>query len=157
MRSITFAVAVTTMTSSLFGCALTPEGAPEVDDTEQALSPQACGSLGPGESLLPGQGISTCDGNYRLIYQNDGNLVLYRVSDGLAVSSAATGGTAPGRALMQTDGNFVVYDAKGVPRYNTYTYGNPGARLEVANYCAWRVMKGNRELSCVNNMFQHWP
>ena len=34
-----------------------------------------------------------------------------------------------GAALLQTDGNFVVYDASGVGRWSSGTAGNPNAYL----------------------------
>jgi hypothetical protein len=36
-------------------------------------------------------------------------------------------------AGMQGDGNFVVYDANGVPRWATGTAGHPGAYFNVRN------------------------
>jgi hypothetical protein len=40
---------------------------------------------------------------------------------------------APGSAVMQSDGNFVVYDAANQPRWHTHTWGNPGAYLSLQN------------------------
>jgi hypothetical protein len=34
---------------------------------------------------------------------------------------------------MQTDGNFVVYDAFNIARYWSDTHGNPGARITLQN------------------------
>ncbi len=46
-----------------------------------------------------------------LIYQQDGDLVLYKVSGDSPTAewSANTGGRKPGRVAMQDDGNFVIY------------------------------------------------
>ncbi len=84
--------------------------------------------LAVGAQLQPDQSLTTSDGTHRLVYQLDGNLVLYRTSGG-AVWSSGTAGTAPGFAAMQGDGNLVVYDAAIVPKFNTMTAGNPGAQL----------------------------
>ena len=64
-----------------------------------------------------------------LVYQNDGNLVLYGPSGALWASN--TVGQPPGFATMQDDGNVVVYRADGVPIWATDTSGMPGAELRV--------------------------
>ena len=81
--------------------------------------------------ILPGGALSSNNGQYRLTYQGDGNLVLYDTLAGTALWSTSTFGTAPGYALMQTDGNFVVYDEDGVAQWASTTAGNPGAYLSV--------------------------
>ena len=43
--------------------------------------------------------------------------------------SSGTGGAGALQAIMQSDGNFVIYDATGTPRWMTGTGGNAGARL----------------------------
>ena len=90
--------------------------------------------LNPGESLSPGQSITSPNGRYELKYQTDANLVLY--DNGSAVWAIncwpnCNNIGAPGVATMQSDGNFVVYDSGGVPVFHTSTYGNPGAYLAV--------------------------
>lgn len=79
--------------------------------------------------LTAGQSISTANGKHVLIYQTDGNLVLY--TNGSARWASNTSGRSTNIAVMQTDGNFVVYDAANVPRYYTSTQGTPGAYLEL--------------------------
>ncbi len=81
--------------------------------------------------IRPGGVIRSDNGQYRLTYQTDGNLVLNDARDGTALWSTGTGGTQPGQALMQGDGNFVVYDAAGAALWNSGTGGNPGAYLWV--------------------------
>jgi len=83
----------------------------------------------PGECLEAGQSRRSADGSAELIYQGDSNLVLYH--DGVAVFASSTVGYSNGDACMQGDGNFVVYDGGGVPRWSTDTWGNPGAYLKV--------------------------
>ncbi len=88
--------------------------------------------LGPGQTLFPGQKRTSGDGRFELAFQEDGNLVLYRMSDGVALWATHT--YAPGgEAAMQGDGNFVVYDATGVPRWASGTANYPGAALFVQN------------------------
>jgi hypothetical protein len=85
--------------------------------------------LAAGAQLLPDQSVTTSDGTHRLVYQLDGNLVLYKVSSGAPVWHSVTAGTSPGFTAMQGDGNLVVYDSATVPKFNTVTAGNPGAQL----------------------------
>ena len=87
-----------------------------------------------GQRLLSGQSIQAEAAACRLVFQTDGNLVAYE--EGVAYWSARTAGVATGgSAAMQSDGNFVVYDAAGVPRWHTRTAGNPGAFLVIQNDC----------------------
>ena len=83
--------------------------------------------MAPGDFLLPGQFRQSADGRFRLVYQVDGNLVLYQGSTPLWGSG--TSGTELGFAVMQGDGNFVVYDSTG-PVWWSGT-GTPGAFLVV--------------------------
>ena len=45
--------------------------------------------------------------------------------------SSGTSGTPPGRAILQLDGNLVVYDAHGSTRWSSGTSGNRNASLAV--------------------------
>lgn len=67
--------------------------------------------LNQGQELRPGQSLSSQNGKYSLIYQTDGNLVLYRNADSRALWSTKTHGHSAGRLIMQNDGNLVVYNA----------------------------------------------
>lgn len=88
--------------------------------------------LQPGARLLPGQALVSGNARYRLLYQSDGNLVLYDDVDRTALWASETPGTA-GQAIMQFDGNFVIYDAQGVARFTTNIAGNANAFLAVQN------------------------
>ena len=46
-----------------------------------------------------------------------------------ATWNTGTAGGGAGQAILQSDGNFVVYDAQGNPGFFTGTGGNPNARL----------------------------
>jgi len=67
-----------------------------------------------GQQLLPGQALVSRNGSFKLIYQTDGNLVLYR-SNGAVLWASNTAGRPAGRFCMQDDGNIVVYDPGGAP------------------------------------------
>ncbi len=81
--------------------------------------------------LLPGASFRSASRRFRLTYQVDGNLVLYDDRDGVALWATHTGGTSGGQALLQTDGNFVVYDRDGAVLWMSQTGGNPNAYLVV--------------------------
>lgn len=85
--------------------------------------------LQPGEVLHPGETRTAADGRFRLIYQGDGNLVLYFA--GTALWHTGTVGTSPGVVTMQSDGDLVVRDETGTPRWASGTSGHPGAYLVV--------------------------
>jgi hypothetical protein len=83
-----------------------------------------------GDLLVSGHEIKSPDGQYRLTYQADGNLVLYR---GTTALWATMKFSAPGRATMQSDGNFVVYDNAGRAVWASGTQGHAGAWLSIQN------------------------
>jgi hypothetical protein len=85
--------------------------------------------LQPGEQLSPGQSRTSSNGQFELSYQGDGNLVLYRLSDGYPLW--ATNTFTPGVVEMQHDGNLVIYSSGGSAIWWTGTVGYPGARLAV--------------------------
>ncbi|MDO8793020.1 MAG: pre-peptidase C-terminal domain-containing protein, partial [Vicinamibacterales bacterium] len=84
--------------------------------------------LRAGGRLLAGQAIVSPNSRYRLVYQSDGNLVLYDNTAGTATWFAGTSG-APGQVVLQTDGNMVIYSAGNAALWFTGTPGNPGAFL----------------------------
>ena len=98
-----------------------------------APAPRTSDTLPAGGRLTAGQSITSSSGRYRLLYQTDGNLVLYDDVSGAVVWSSNTRGTSAGQALMQADGNFVVYDVQGTGLWSSGTAGNPNARLVLQN------------------------
>ncbi len=58
-------------------------------------------------TLTEGQYLHSPNGQYQLIMQGDGNLVVY--SGGTAIWASSTAGHPGARAVMQGDGNLVVY------------------------------------------------
>jgi hypothetical protein len=104
------------------------------DDTSGAMEiygEDMVDTLQAGASLRPGQALTSTGGQYRLVYQGDGNLVLYDSSDATAQWNSGTGGTSAGQVAMQGDGNVVVYDAQGTAVWTTSTAGNANATLVV--------------------------
>ncbi len=88
--------------------------------------------LNPGDYLAVGGSITSQDGRFIFIMQEDGNLVLsgprgkYRWDTG-------TNGRAVSQALMQGDGNFVMSGPEGEYVWDTATDGHPGAWLVIQN------------------------
>lgn len=64
-------------------------------------------TLWANDTLTAGQYLHSPNGQYRLIMQGDGNLVVY--SGGTAIWASGTAGHSGARAVMQGDGNLVVY------------------------------------------------
>ncbi|MGH3926950.1 MAG: hypothetical protein ACRDTT_29465, partial [Pseudonocardiaceae bacterium] len=85
----------------------------------------------PGEVLTPNASISSANGRFRLVYQDDTNLVLYRDPDGLALWDTSPKPGGVGVCVMQGDGNLVVYNAAANAVWASGTDGNPGSRLVV--------------------------
>ena len=117
----------------------------EVLTMHMGVAPRAPGGepgtasiLSGGSQLNPGQEIWSPDRRYRLTFQTDGNLVIYR-GDGVPVWWTGTVGISPSAARMQVDGNFVVYDSAGRAPWHTYTFGNPGAYLSMQNNGAFVI------------------
>jgi aryl-phospho-beta-D-glucosidase BglC (GH1 family) len=109
------------------------------DSGSGSSGPGSGGGPATGDMLLRGQELHagesrvSTDGRFLLVYQGDGNLVLYVIASGEALWSSGTWGTETGVAVMQGDGNFVVYDASGTPRWDSVTGGSEGDRVVVQN------------------------
>jgi len=89
--------------------------------------------LTPGQSLPTNGYITSDDGRFRLIMQSDGNLVVYRNSDNRALWATGTQGTDVHHAIMQTDGDLVLYHVNSAPAWATNTTGKPGSFLVIQN------------------------
>jgi hypothetical protein len=67
-------------------------------------------------------------GSYRLVFQSDGNLVLYRGTQARWASDTSNRGHT---LVMQHDGNLVIYNANGGPIWSSETSDNNNAYLEL--------------------------
>lgn len=88
-------------------------------------------SLGSNQILTTGQSITSSNGRYRLVMQNDGNLVLYSINRPLW--HTRTAGTAANRVVMQDDGNLVIYDAQNKAFWASGTAGKGISSLTIQN------------------------
>lgn len=91
----------------------------------------AAGSLMLVGQTLRRQSLTSPSGYCTLVYQADGNLVLYRYDRDRAVWASNTRGTSVGELALQADGNLVLYDRDGRAVWATNTNGQPAARLSV--------------------------
>jgi peptidoglycan hydrolase-like protein with peptidoglycan-binding domain len=95
-----------------------------------------CGLLPSSALLTPGQSITSCNGTYTLVFQGDGNVVLYKgaVAIANALWSTGTYGKSAGTFIMQGDGNLVLYkpgqpvaeNALWASYWNGGIFGKPG-------------------------------
>ena len=83
-------------------------------------------ALYAGEYLFAGQGIEAPHCYYKLVFQGDGNLVLYTHSN-YALWASGTANQGGAYAVMQGDGNLVIYRWDGSALWSTGTWGNPFA------------------------------
>ena len=99
------------------------------------------GILNPGQQLLGANNekLFSPSGEYFLVMQSDGNLVLYKVGTGATgensnkpLWASQTNGKGGVVAKMQGDGNFVVYTADNHPVWasNTNGEGNSFVRMQ---------------------------
>ena len=97
-----------------------------------------------GECLEMGQSLSSIDGQYHLLVQANGNLVLYAGPSSTeppppwpwaTVWSSGTQdkGNPPYRLLLQGDGNLVLYSAGNTPQWRSDTQGKPAVKLVMQN------------------------
>jgi hypothetical protein len=94
--------------------------------------------------------------NVNLILQEDGNLVLYRAMFGLPLFASNTNGSPANRAVMQADGNFVLYGADGTAYWDTGTWGHPGSRIVLQDDGDLVVYSPSNETLWASNTAQSW-
>lgn len=87
------------------------------------------------KNISGNQSLTSPNGDWRLIMQSDGNLVGYQRSQSNnnnfnAFWSSGTSGRPGAQAVMQGDGNLVIYH-NGAPVWSTGTDGNGGATLSM--------------------------
>lgn len=89
-------------------------------------------TLATGQQLTVDQQLESASGDYRVVMQGDGNLVLYEFANAPVWATNTAGIPAPHtptHAVMQTDGNFVLYSDDGVPAWATGSNGGGNRRL----------------------------
>lgn len=82
--------------------------------------------------LLTGEALFSKSGNYSLVYESDGRLVIYDLAEGrkpIWTVPDKRERSKGGRLYMQPDGNLVIYDIHGYPLWSSQTEGHPEATL----------------------------
>lgn len=102
-----------------------------------AWTPAAsCGLLETGRQLHSGWAIASCNGQYGLAMQGDGNLALYR-HPGAGIWNSGTSGHPGAFLAMQADGNLVVQEtalrAPDAVLWHAGTWEYPESSLAVAD------------------------
>ena len=84
--------------------------------------------LDPGQGLQVNDSLASPNGQFSVVLQPDGNLVL-NDQDGQPVWASGTDGRDVATATMQEDGNFVLYSDANEPVWASDTSGNNGASV----------------------------
>lgn len=114
-----------------------PAPTPATVPDAAAIGTTACSgvsgvTLRSGTVMPAGTSIGSANKKYQLVYQTDGNLVLYELAPSKkALWATGTSGASPGKVVMQPDGNLVVYKADGGAAWSSKTNGNAGAVLSL--------------------------
>lgn len=90
----------------------------------------ACGGLEAGEGLVRGESVASCDGQVTLTMGDDGNLTLARA--GAPVWTSETNGAGV-VAVLEDDGELVVFDDENEPVFTTGTTGFADAHAELTS------------------------
>lgn len=86
-------------------------------------TPKCNNVIETGQDISLGFEIFSCNGKFKLQLQADGNLAVWKTNEAFFVWSSGTYRRGITRAVMQSDGNFVLY--KGLsPIWSTNTKGN---------------------------------
>jgi hypothetical protein len=96
------------------------------------LTSKATDTLTTGNTLKPGEFISSADGSYMLIMQYSGQLVLYRSGQSIWQSGAINWDQQGGYFILQGDGNMVIYK-DGSATWSSATDGKSGTKLVLQN------------------------
>jgi RHS repeat-associated protein len=83
------------------------------------------------QRLNANQCIASPHGQYLLYMASDGNFYIYDLAHNTGTWGPGTYGHPGAYAMLQTDGNFVVYDANGVGIWSSGTYGTNADRLNM--------------------------
>jgi hypothetical protein len=116
----------------------------------QATSTTPSDTILSGTTLYPGQNIKSPDGHYMLAMQTDGNLVVYTMNGtaiGRAVWDSHTNGDDGARAILQDDGNLVLYSPSDQALWSSNTSGAG---------CSNLVMQGDGNLVLYDSAHATW-
>jgi cell wall-associated NlpC family hydrolase len=102
-----------------------------------AAEPGVAITMNAGTTLLPGQELDSATGQYVLSMRASGSLVVYGQGQVLWTSNTPT---SMSRAVMQNDGNLVIYSPANLPIWNSQTAGHPGVPAQVLDNGLFQVL-----------------
>lgn len=120
---------------------------------DRAAAEPSINRLNKGQQLFAGQSLKSSNGKVVLIYQTDGNLVLYDAQNNPLWANNKNG-TLTNTVVMQSDGNLGHYDIRGASVWASNTNGNPDAYLLLQDdYNLVLYSKDNKPLWATNTKF----
>lgn len=117
-------------------------------------------SIPEGTYIYANEHLLSPSGDFQLIMQGDGNLVLYDLSTGVARWATGTEGNSGNFAVFQTDGNLVVYSSSGQALWSSHTYPYSGMTLNMQDDGNLVIYQGSSPLwasDTANNEMNCWP
>jgi len=121
-------------------------------------------NLVQNESIGDNQFLESVSGQFRLVMQHDGNLVLYEQQfGGVQTPIWASGthfiGVPPFKLVMQEDGNLVVYDVNGKATWASGTCGKGSApfKLVMQDDGNLVIYDSNQSATWATNTNRTWP
>jgi hypothetical protein len=112
-----------------------------------ALAPQTATTASPtlaaGQTLASGQSVASPNGQFQLTMRLSGDMM--ETSGGVPIWASNTG-VAGSRAVMQGDGNFVIYTPANRPVWYTGTQDHAGAWLSLGSTAGLAVTDGSATL-----------
>jgi hypothetical protein len=129
-RPTWIAAAAVLLAAPVFG-ALSFSVAPDASATTIGFTLTPGTLLPAGSALSTGGSLVSQNGQYSLVVQADGNVVLYGPNG--ATFSTGTAGTQGGYFVLQADGNVVLYGPPGTVVWSSHTAGLGGTVLVLQN------------------------
>lgn len=93
----------------------------------------AADTLVVNQSMTPNQHLTSANGNYRLVFQSDGNLVLQRQSDLAQLWTSNTAHRNGKKLVLGADGNLTLQGHGRSPAWTSNTHGSRVNRLTLHN------------------------
>lgn len=117
---------------------------------------QAADTLVVNKSLSPNQYLDSGNGSYRFNFQSDGNLVLRRRSDSVALWASNTNGLGGTRLTMQGNGDLVLYTNSNSNSavWSTNTSGAGGNRAVMQDDANFTILSSSNAVVWSTNTGQ---
>jgi hypothetical protein len=140
-------------------------GSPAGCSPKTPATPPSATLVEPGKRIAAGEVVDSPGGQYRLVMQPDGDLML-SVASGRELWASGTAGSPRAYAVMQADGDLAIYSHSKRMLWETGTGGHPGADLAVqsdsglviydASVPLWSAGSTNSELGAGERLDPGW-